>query len=207
MFYVLLVVTAAASYLIGGINPAIILSKAIYHKDIREYGSRNPGFTNFRRVFGDRYAWYVMLLDLSKAAIPILVFSLLFKKFYNMRQFGAAYAGLCVMLGHAYPIWYRFKGGKSFLTGAATIWFVDWRAGLVALVVMMILLFTVKYMSLSVICAALTCPVTLGILGTSSSTVEVISILCVLLMIYRHKENMKRLLAGTESKFTLARRG
>lgn len=191
------------AYLIAGVNPAIILSKKIYHTDIRSLGSGNPGFTNFKRVFGNRYAWYVLLLDMLKAILAVAIFGWAFEHAFGMYQFGAAYTGLFAMLGHAYPIWYKFKGGKGFLVGAATIWFVDWRAGIVALVIMMLLLFTLRYMSLSVICAGVSCPITLWVVGVDHIGVLLLSTLSLLFMVWRHKENIVRLCNGTESKFSL----
>ena len=72
MKIILCFIAAISGYLIGGINPAIVLSKAIYHKDIRTLGSKNPGFTNFKRVFGPKYAWFVFLLDIFFAILSLL---------------------------------------------------------------------------------------------------------------------------------------
>lgn len=199
----LFAVCAAVSYLIGGINPAIIFSKLIYRKDIRTLGSHNPGFTNFKRVFGSRYAWFVFSLDIFKGILLCLIFCPLFKEYAGSYQLGAAYAGFFGMIGHCFPVWYRFKGGKGFLVGTSVIWFIDWRAGLVALCIMLILLLTVKYMSLSVIVAGISCPVSLIILGADSTAVVLLIVAAVALIIGRHSGNIKRLINGTESKFTL----
>lgn len=198
-------ISAVVAYLVGGVNPAIVLSKLVYHEDIRTLGSGNPGFTNFKRVYGGKVAWLVFLLDISKGVVLCSVFGPLFARFggsFAEFAFGASYVGFFAMLGHCYPVWYGFKGGKGFLVAAATIWFMDWHAGLVALCIMMLLLFTVKYMSLSVICAAVSCPITLAIVGISYP-VMVCCILSVFLMIWRHKENIVRLARGTERKFSL----
>lgn len=194
---------ALSAYLFGSINPAIILSKLVYHRDIRTLGSGNPGFTNFKRVFGGRYAWLVFFLDIFKGVLLCLIFCPIFNKFMGSYQLGAAFTGLFAMIGHSFPVWYRFKGGKGFLVGAATIWFIDWRAGLVALIVMLLLLFATKYMSLSVMIAALTCPITLRLIGTDSLAVVWLCLAGVCLMIVRHAGNIKRLLSGTEAKFHL----
>lgn len=200
----LFAISAVCAYLISGINSAIIFSKAIYHTDIRTVGSRNPGFTNFKRVFGGKFAWFVFVIDILKCVLPCLVFGWLFGKLYGIRQLGVAFTGFFAMLGHAYPVWYGFKGGKAFLVGAGAIWLTDWRAGAVATVVFLILLFTVRYMSLSSICAAVTCPVSLAILGTDSKPfVLIFCIASSAFMIWRHKSNIARLIKGTESKFSL----
>lgn len=196
----LYILAAITGYLVSGWNPAITFSKAVYKKDIRECGSGNPGFTNFRRSFGNRYAWHVLVLDLSKAALVIALFAGLLSKEGVAYSFAAAYTGLFCMLGHAFPVWYRFKGGKGFLVSMSIIWFIDWRVGLIALALMLILLFTTKYMSLATVVAMLTCPVVLLVLDAPISVVCIYGA-CVLFMAIRHKENFKRLKNGTESKF------
>ncbi len=194
------IIAAICSYLIAGMNPAIVMSKLIYHKDIRTCGSGNPGFTNFKRVFGNKWAWWVLLFDLAKGAVPVAIFAKIFEIYIGNYQFGATYAGLFALLGHAYPIWHGFKGGKGFLTYLSVIWFIDHRAGIIAVAVMLILLFLTKYMSLSTVAAMLSCPITLIF---TDAPVEIILMcaLCVIYIAIRHKENFKRLFAGTESKF------
>lgn len=200
---VLLYLSAAlCAYLVAGINPAIEFSKRIYHKDIRTCGSGNPGFTNFKRTFGNKWAWWVLLLDLAKVAVVVAVFAWLFELRLGQYQLGAAYTGLFALLGHAYPVWYGFKGGKGFLVYLSVIWFIDWRAGLVALLVMLVLLALTRYMSLSTVAAMLSCPVTLAVTGAPGSVIALCAV-SVLYIAYRHKENFKRLKNGTESKFSL----
>lgn len=203
-FYILCISAAAAAYLLGGLNPAIIISKALYRQDIRKLGSGNPGFTNFKRVYGLNPASVsVMLLDILKTAVPVFAASVIFGSLYVMPQFGAAFTGLFGMLGHCFPVWYGFKGGKAFMAGFGTIWFVDWRMALIATVLFLILLFTVKYMSVCACVSSLSCPVILAILGAESPVVLVLSTLSALLVVARHKENFKRLKDGTETKFSL----
>ena len=199
----LLYISAALSaYLVAGWNPAITFSRAIYKKDIRTCGSKNPGFTNFKRTFGNKWAWWVLALDLSKAAIVALIFAVLFEKYRDCYQFGAAYTGIFAMLGHAYPVWYKFKGGKGFLVCLSTAWVTDPRVGLIATVIMIVLLLSTKYMSLSTVSAMLICPIMLFIFD-SSVPVILLCTAAVIFMAVRHKENFKRLLEGTESKFTV----
>lgn len=199
----LLYVTAAVTaYLVAGWNPAITFSKVIYKKDIRTCGSGNPGFTNFKRTFGNRWAWFVLALDLSKAAVVAVIFANLFKHYLGMYQFGAAYTGLFAILGHAFPVWYKFKGGKGFLVSLSTVWVVDWRMGLIATAIMVVLLLTTKYMSLSTVTAMLCCPILLLLFGAPANVILTVTA-TVLFMVARHKENFKRLKAGSEAKFSL----
>ena len=198
---VLLYISAAlTAYLFAGWNPAITFSRAIYKKDIRECGSGNPGFTNFKRTFGNRWAWWVLALDLSKAAVVVAIFANLFAQHLGMYHFGAAYTGLFAMLGHAFPVWYKFKGGKGFLVSLSVIWVLDWRVGLIVTLIMIALLLATKYMSLATVTAMLCCPIFLALFDAPTNAVLIITGI-VLFMAIRHKENFKRLKAGTESKF------
>lgn len=201
----LYIAAAVCAYLVAGWNPAITFSKAIYKKDIRICGSGNPGFTNFKRIFGNKWAWWVLLLDVSKAAVVVAVFAKLFGTYYNCFQFGAAYTGIFAMLGHAFPVWYGFQGGKGFLVCLSTMWVIDWRVGLIATLVMIVLLLTTKYMSLSTVTALILCPILMCMFDTPTSVI-VISAAAVLLVAARHKENFKRLRNGTEAKFTVKSR-
>lgn len=194
---------ALAAYLISGWNPAITFSKAIYKTDIRICGSKNPGFTNFKRCFGNKWAWFVLSLDLLKAALVVLLFAQAFELRMGLYQLGAAFTGLFAVLGHAYPVWYRFKGGKGFLVSLSTIWVTDWRVGLIVTVVMVVLLLTTKYMSLATVAATLCSPLLLLLFHAPLSAV-LLNAAMVVFVALRHRENFKRLKAGTESKFTLS---
>ena len=195
-------IAAVAAWLVGGMNLAITLSKAVYHQDIRNAGSGNPGFTNFKRVYGNKYAWFVFAFDLFKGAVMCLLFGLWFKALGYDFQLGAAYTGLFVMLGHSFPVQYGFKGGKGFLVLLSELFVLDWRVGLIAFGVMAVLVLTTKYMSLSTMSALVIGAVCLFLFGCNVPAAVIYSC-CVVLMVIRHKENIKRLAAGTESKFHL----
>lgn len=198
----LYVLAALCGYLVAGLNPAILLSRGIYRQDVRECGSGNPGFTNFKRSFGNRWAYVVLVLDLSKAALAVGIFAWLFSLYIGSFQWGAAYTGAFCMLGHAYPLQYRFKGGKGFLVCLSTVYVIDWRVGLIATGIMCLLLLTTKFMSLSTMVAMLASPFLIYAFG-APLRVAFLAGLCALFMTLRHKENIKRLFLGTESKFTL----
>lgn len=199
-----LILSAVASYLLGGVNGAIILSRIFYGEDIREKGSKNPGFTNFKRVYGNGIvSWSVILIDVLKTALPVFITAFVFARRFEMWQFGAAYSGLFCMLGHCFPIWYRFKGGKAFMAGFATTWFVDWRMAVLAMAIFFIVLGLFKYMSVASCTAALACPIILAFLGPASGWVEILCAVSALLVIVRHYPNYIKLKNGTESKFSL----
>ena len=198
----LFIAAAVCGYVVAGMNPAIALSKAIYKQDIREYGSKNPGFTNFRRTFGGKWAWWVLVLDLSKAAVAVGLFAWLLSLQGVDFQLAAAYTGIFCMLGHAFPCQYKFKGGKGFLVCLSTMCVMDWRVGLIATGIMVALLLTTKYMSLSTSVAMLLCPILLIPFGASGPVI-LMAAACALFMAVRHKENFIRLIQGKESKFRL----
>ena len=207
MKVLLFILAALVAYMVGGINPSIELSKRIYHTDVRQHGSGNAGLANFKRTFGNKWSWLVLLADLGKAAVVVAVFAGLFERYMDAWQLGAVYTGLFAMIGHAYPIWYKFKGGKCIVVFLSVIWFIDWRAGIISVAVLLILLFTVRYFSLADMCGVLSCPITLLFVGAESPWVIVLSFVSVLLIFWRHKGNIKRLIKGTEPKFRLKAKG
>ena len=201
----ILLVIALLSYVMGGVNGAIIMSKLIYHEDIRKSGSNNPGFTNFKRVYGlNAAAWAVLLIDILKTALPVFLSAVYMSFEFDMWQFGAQFSGIFCMLGHCFPVWYGFKGGQAFIAGFATIWFVDGRMTLIAMAIFFLLLFTLKYMSVASCTAAFSCPISLFYLGYSNAWVEVLAVAAAALVIVRHYPNFVKLVHGTESKFSLS---
>lgn len=201
---IVLVISAVISYLVGGVNAAIIMSRLLHHEDIREKGSKNPGFTNYKRVYGmSAAAVFVMLADILKAMLCALITALICKNMADMWQLGAQVSGLFCMLGHCFPVWYGFKGGKAFMTGFGTAWLVDWRMTLIAMIIFLVILFTVKYMSVSSCVASIICPIILMFLGVDHPAVQFLSFLAALLVIARHYPNFIKLKNGTESKFSL----
>ena len=203
-FVILCIVSALSAYLLGGINGAIILSRLVYHEDIRTLGSGNPGFTNFKRVHGFCPATFAaMAIDIFKTIIPTVTFMILFGVFCDAGQFGAVFTLLFCMIGHCFPVWYGFKGGKAVLSYLSGIWFVDWRMGLICFGIFVVILLTIKYMSLASMTFAFTSPIVLAILGCDSWEVILTSTILSALVIARHWQNIVRLCKGTESKFHL----
>lgn len=205
---VALIVAAIVPYLIAGVNPSILLSKLVYRQDIRTQGSKNPGFTNFKRVYGWKLAWLVFILDLAKGAVACLVAGYLFRAAWSDFHLGAAYGALFAMLGHAYPVWYGFKGGKTVTVWLCSIWFIDWRAGLVAVGVFLVLLFTVQIMSVASMSASVAFAAALGLFeglldGGLRLPVLLLSLAAAALLIWRHHANIDRLIHGTENRFRL----
>lgn len=203
MFYVYVALCAVISYLIGGINGAIIMSSLFFKADIRTLGSGNPGFTNFKRNYG----WglptaLVILTDVLKTVIPVLISMLVFRAEFDMRQFGAALSMISCMIGHCFPVWYRFKGGKAVLALASAAFFVSVPMSLIALAVFLIVIAVSKYMSLASCSGAICCPIALAFIGFDNVWVEIFVAAAALTVIVRHRQNFRRLANGTESKFT-----
>lgn len=195
---------ALAAYLLGGINGAIILSRLVYHEDIRQLGSKNPGFTNFKRLHGFAPATFaVMAIDICKTILPVLSARLVLGSMYDAAQMGAAVALLGCMLGHSFPVWYGFKGGKAVLAFLSGVWFVDWRAALICFGIFVILLFTVRFMSVASMSFAVLFPIALFILGCRDWVALAAMAVAGILVVVRHHANIKRLISGTESKFSL----
>ncbi len=200
---VLVVLGAAAlCYIPGGMNGAIVASHAFYGDDIRKYGSGNAGLTNFYRVYGARYVWCVILVDMGKAALAAAIGTYIFGPVGTV--FGKYFAGFFCIVGHMFPFFYRFKGGKGILCSAMTLILLDWRIALVGWSVFALLWAATRYVSLGSICGALTLPaMTYAVYHTRADfpAIFALSLLMAALVLWAHRENIQRLLAGTENKF------
>ena len=207
MLYLNCFAFAAIAYLLGGINGSIILSRLVYGEDIRQLGSKNPGFTNFKRLHGFAPATFgVMAIDICKTILPVLLAKLVIANMYGEGQLAATFALLGCMLGHAFPVWYGFKGGKAVLTFLAGVWFVNWLAGLICFAIFVLILFTVRFMSVASMSFAVLFPIVLFILGCRNVITLIIMALAGILVVARHHQNISRLKAGTESKFYLKKK-
>ena len=195
-------VIAFCAYMLGSINGAIITSKYYYKKDIREFGSGNAGLTNFYRVFGWYGAMLVVLIDIMKTVLPVLFAGWLMGLIGRWGE-GCAFAGFFAMLGHSYPIYYGFKGGKTVMAGGTIVWFVDWRVGVIVWVIFALLVLLTRYISLGSMLAGASYPIALIALGVTDWFTITMVILSAALLIFRHKANIKRILNGTESKLTI----
>lgn len=198
-----LVIIAVESYILGGLNGAIIASRLMHRKDIREYGSGNAGLTNYYRTFGWPGTVIVIGVDVLKAVIAVLVGGWLMGTL-GYAVVGKLFAGFCLILGHMYPIYYRFRGGKGVLSGVIMATLVDWRVGLGCFLVFLLVVIFTRYVSLGSMLGALACPVLLWIFGYD--TLEgVLGLLCALLIVIKHAENIVRLIGGTERKLEFRR--
>lgn len=206
----LLVLIALLSYLIGSIPFGYLVAKAARGIDIREHGSKNIGATNVGRVMGLKWFFVVFLLDFLKAAIPV---SLLAYGFIpgvtpeGWPQTGvAAIAGLCILIGNMFPVFLNFRGGKGAATGTGVMLPLAPIPLVVALATFLVVFFATRYVSLGSILAATALIATqLGIYRSSAFEGEPAPVtwLCLvgaLLVIWRHRTNIVRLMNGTENK-------
>ncbi len=193
----LILVYVFIPYLLGSINTAIIVSKMMYHDDIRNHGSGNAGFTNVMRTYGKKAAVITFVGDLAKTMIAVLIGWCVFG------YLTAYIAGLACLVGHVFPIFYGFKGGKGVLCLTAILFMLDWRIFLILLIMFIILVVGTKYISAgSVICAMLF-PILLNRMNdTPFMMIEMIALAIAIIIIVKHRANIKRLLNGTESKFS-----
>ena len=199
-----IVLTALIAYILGSFNFALILSKKMYGEDIRDHGSKNAGTTNMMRTYGKKAALFTILGDIGKGLLSVIAGSFLLGAAFG----GGYFAGLCCVIGHVFPLFYGFKGGKGVATAAAVILMVD---PLVCLVVLGIFILTVvltRYVSLgSCLGAALFPFLTFyHVVGNPAFPGGGIAFVCALIMamivICKHHTNLRRLANGTESKFS-----
>lgn len=198
----ILFAVAALCYVVGGINGAIVASKIFYGDDIRKYGSGNAGLTNFYRVYGAKYAWCVILFDMGKAAVAVLFSAWVFGP--AGATFGKYFGGVFCIVGHMFPFFYRFKGGKGILCSGMSLILFDWRVALIGWGVFLLLTVLTKYVSLGSICAATSLPLATWAVYRGESDFLVIfgiSLAMTALVLWAHRENIGRLLHGNENKF------
>lgn len=190
-----IVLTIVIAYLIGSFSPAYFLGRVINKKDIREYGSGNAGSTNALRVFGKKVAALTLIMDVLKGVIAITIGR------YIMGVNGGYLGGLFVVLGHNWPIFLKFKGGKGIATSLGVLFTLNWKLGLACLTIGLIFIIFSKQVSLGSVMASIAAPlVSYLLVGTINDYLFVTTMLLALLSIYRHRSNIGRLIRGEESK-------
>jgi len=215
-FFILLLISAIPAYLLGSANGAIIASKYLYRKDIRNFGSGNPGLTNFYRVFGKGGTLLVIFIDAFKTLAPVIIGGWLFGRFtdlelsniwflgrfFGVSLFGQTIAGFFVMLGHCFPVFYKFRGGKGVMALGAILIILDWRIAIISWGTFIIMTAMTRFVSLGAMIGATTFPVVQLILRLGGFWEIIVSFMCVALLIARHSPNIKRLIIGEESRFS-----
>ncbi|MBE6709766.1 MAG: glycerol-3-phosphate 1-O-acyltransferase PlsY [Ruminococcaceae bacterium] len=194
----LVLVYVLIPYLLGSINTAILVSKQFYHDDIRKYGSGNAGFTNVMRTYGKKAAIITFAGDILKTLLAILVGWCVFG------YLTAYIAGFACFLGHIFPVFYNFKGGKGVLCMATIMLMLDWRIFCALLVVFVGIVMATKYISAGSVICAMMFPLMLNRMNnTGIYMIEFVAIAIAVIVVIKHRENLKRIFNGTESKFKI----
>lgn len=193
-------VCMVSAYLLGSINPAIIISQKYYNDDIRSHGSGNAGTTNTLRTYGKKTAAVIFALDILKAALAIAIGSLVFT-----RSIGGAISGLFVILGHAFPIFYKFKGGKGVACTAMVMMLLSPASFVILFPVFIAIVALTRFVSLGSIIAIMLFPLMNSVFYTTEGFITLSAFAIMLLVVFLHRENIKRLLAGKESKISFGK--
>ena len=200
------VVMAIIAYLVGSINFSVILSKKMAGFDVREKGSGNAGTTNMLRSVGKKAAAITLVCDILKGVVAILIAMLIGRMVEGSN--GALLvqiAGVAVILGHTFPVFFKFKGGKGVATSLGVLIMSNWQIGLICLVFALISIVLTQMVSVGSIAAAILYPVLTLFIPQNyivPGNYLIYSIILAVLIVFNHRENLKRLLNGTENRIS-----
>ena len=192
---------AIVAYLCGCFNGAVIVSKYILRDDVRNHGSGNAGLTNFYRTFGGPLTFVVILCDVLKAVIAVMIGAWIFGM-WGGAVLGKYWAALWCLLGHMFPCMFGFKGGKGILSGGTVALMIDWRIALVVWGGFLVLVILTRYVSLGSVWAGGSFPF-ISWYCYPDPIIVVLAFACGGLVVWKHRENIQRLLHGNERKFSL----
>ncbi len=213
MIYIFYLIITILSYLLGSLNFGVILSNKLKKDDIRNYGSGNAGTTNMLRKYGKGYAFLTIAGDMLKVVVAIFIaFKIIEYVPATLNEIGnninidtdmfiKSFAGFFCVLGHIFPCFFKFKGGKGVATAGGMVFVVDWRIALILLAVFAIVVAVSKYVSLGSIIMALLYPVMIFIFH-KSVVLTIIAAVFTVIVITAHRGNIKKLLNHTENKIT-----
>ena len=196
-FWAYILIFAIVAYLIGSIPTGYLIVKAKTGQDIRTIGSGSTGATNVKRVLGKKWFFTVMILDAIKGMVPVLLAKYL--TFGDSLGLVAVVSAVMVIIGHSKPLFLGFKGGKSVASGIGTIYALNFYVGLILTVVWSIITYFTKYVSVGSIIALICAPFLMYFLKNPIGY-TVYATIAAIYIVYLHRENIKRLLKGTENK-------
>ena len=205
---VVYVVMAIIAYLIGSVNFSVIFSKKFAGFDVREKGSGNAGTTNMLRSVGKGPAALTLICDILKGVVSILLAIAIGSIFKNTdRALLVQVAAIAVVIGHTFPIFFKFKGGKGVATSLGVLLLTNWQIGLICLVFGLLLIILTRMVSLGSCAAAVLYPVlTLFInqhyIVTGNSSYFIYSIILAVIVLFNHRENIKRIMQGKENRIS-----
>ena len=189
---------ALGSYLLGSVSLSIFMSKHMFGGDVRAHGSGNAGATNMARVYGVVAGVLTLVADMVKAAVSMVGGYLL------LGDVGLALGGACCILGHCVPVFHNFKGGKGVSVGGMLALLLDWRVGLLVIGCFILGAVLSKKVSLGSICGAIACGVG-SLLLVDSLPRLILGLFAMVVVVVRHRENIVRLIKGTEPDFKPAK--
>jgi len=189
------VISIIMGYLFGCIQTAFIVGKLKQNIDIRNYGSGNSGTTNAIRVLGWKFGALTFFGDILKAVFAVTLSLIIFKN-----PLAGFYSGIGVIMGHNWPVFLKFKGGKGIASTIGVMFAVDYRIGLIMIAVLAIVILLTKYVSLGSIFMVITIPILMFIWHSNDIEWIVLGLLLMISALFQHRSNIERLLKGTENK-------
>ena len=202
------IIVGLVAYLVGSISFSVIISKKMAGFDVREKGSKNAGATNMLRSVGKKAAIFTLLGDALKGVVAVL-FAILVGAIAkdSDKALLVQIAGIFVVIGHTFPIFFGFKGGKGVATSLGVILTTNWKIGLICLVFALLLMALTRIVSMGSVGAAILFPVLVLFMNTNFTITEgsgyfIYSIILALIVIFNHRSNIKRILNGTENKLS-----
>ena len=206
------IIVAIIAYLIGSVNFSVLISKKMAGFDVREKGSGNAGTTNMLRSVGKKAAVITLVCDILKGVVSIVIAIIVGNIAKNLdRELLLQIAGIAVVLGHTFPIFFGFKGGKGVATSLGVLLMSNWQIGLICLVFAVVLMALTRMVSLGSCAAAILFPVltlfinqhyTVLTDGKSGRVYFIYSVILAIIVLYNHRSNIKRILSGTENKLS-----
>lgn len=197
----MVLVTVLLGYFLGCLNGSVMVSHFVIKDDVRQHGSGNAGLTNFYRTYGAKYALGVILFDMGKTVIACLLGGFLLRHGLGDWTLGVLIGGLGCELGHMFPVFFGFKGGKGILSGGTLVWLLDWRVALIAWGLFAALWLATKYVSLGSVSAAVSMPIAMWFFCGHSALYTALAAVIAALVVWCHRENIRRLVRGEERKF------
>ena len=200
------IIVSIIAYLLGSISFSIIISKKMAGFDVRDKGSKNAGSTNVLRTVGKKAAIITLICDCLKGVIAILIAYIAGNIAKNLdRALLIQLAGIFVVLGHTFPIFFKFKGGKGVATSLGVLIMSNWQIGLICLVFALILIILTQMVSVGSIAAAILYPVLTIFIPQNyilPGNYIIYSVVLAVIIVFNHRENVKRLLSGTENRIS-----
>ena len=207
----LYIVMAIIAYAIGSVNFSVIFSKKFAGFDVRQKGSGNAGTTNMLRSVGKKAAALTLICDILKGVVSILI-ALLLGSIFKAENTAllVQIAAIAVVIGHTFPIFFGFKGGKGVATSLGILLMINWQIGLICLVFALLIMILTRMVSAGSVLAAILFPVLTLFIGKEYFIVPgnylIFSIIMALIVMFNHRSNIKRILNGTENKISLKKK-